>query len=482
MIAHDTSITCESAWHECSKIISDNIPEQSFKTWFHPIKPLKLENKILTIQVPSQFFYEWLEEHYVDLLRKTLKTVLGPGSRLEYNIIVENSKGSSSPYTVNMPTNNVGKNDNIGVTMPLNIGNNIKNPFIIPGLRKVNIDSNLNSNYTFDNFIEGDCNRLARSAGYAVATKPGGTAFNPLMIFGGVGLGKTHLVQAIGNQIKVNNKNKVVLYVSAEKFLNQFVDSVKNTTTNDFVNFYNYVDVLIMDDVQFFSGRGKTQEIFFQIFNQLHQTGKQIILTSDRAPKDLKDIEERLLTRFKWGLSADLGTPDFDTRIAILEQKMYNEGVTMPNEVVEYVAHNINTNIRELEGAMISLLAQSSMNRKEIDLDLAKQMMKNFVKNSTKEISIDFIQKLVCDYFTIPVEHVKSKTRKREVVQARQISMYFAKDLTKASLKNIGSYFGNRDHSTVIHACQTVNDLMETDKRFRADVEELSKRIKISTL
>jgi chromosomal replication initiator protein len=441
-----------------------------------------MEEKVLTIQVPSQFFYEWLEEHYVDLLRKTLKAILGAGSRLEYNIIVENSQGGSGPYTVNMPTSNTSKNDNIGVTMPLNIGGTIKNPFIIPGLRKVNIDSNLNPHYTFENFIEGDCNRLARSAGYAVAGKPGGTAFNPLMIFGGVGLGKTHLVQAIGNQIKINNRNKVVLYVSSEKFMTQFVDSVKNTTTNDFINFYNYVDVLIMDDVQFFSGRGKTQEIFFQIFNQLHQSGKQIILTCDRPPKDLKDIEERLLTRFKWGLSADLLIPDFETRVAILEQKMYSDGITLPKEVVEYVAHNINSNIRELEGALISLLAQSSMNRKEIDLDLAKQMMKNFVKNSTKEISIDFIQKLVCDYFSIPVDQVKSKTRKREVVQARQISMYFAKDLTKASLKNIGSHFGNRDHSTVIHACQTVNDLMETDKRFRSDVEELAKRIKISTI
>jgi chromosomal replication initiator protein len=381
-----------------------------------------------------------------------------------------------------MPAVSNGKNDNIGVSLPMNLGGAIKNPFIIPGLRKVNIDSNLNPNYTFENFIEGDCNRLARSAGFAVASKPGGTAFNPLMIFGGVGLGKSHLAQAIGNQIKINNKQKVVLYVTAEKFMNQFVDSVKNTNTNDFVNFYNYVDVLLVDDVQFFAGRSKTQEIFFQIFNQIHQAGKQIILTCDRPPKDLKDMEERLLTRFKWGLQADLQIPDFETRIAILEQKMYNDGITLPREVVEYVAHNISSNIRELEGALISLLAQSSMNRKEIDLDLAKQMMKNFVKNSTREISIDFIQKLVCDFFSIPIDLVKSKTRKREVVQARQISMYFAKEMTKASLKNIGSHFGNRDHSTVIHACQTVNDLMETDKRFKGDVEELTKRIKISTL
>lgn len=475
-------MTCETVWHNCLKLIKDNVNPQSFKTWFDPIKPIKLENKVLTIQVPSQFFYEWLEEHYVTLLRKTLKQELGPASRLEYNIIVENSGGGNKPYTINVPTNNAARTEQNEVGLPLNISTNIKNPFIIPGLKKINIDAQLNPNYTFENFIEGDCNRLARSAGFAVANKPGGTAFNPLMVFGGTGLGKTHLVHAIGNHIKQVNKNKVVLYVSAEKFMSQFIDSVKNNNNNDFVNFYQYLDVLIIDDVHFFAKKEKTQEIFFQIFNHLHQSGKQLILTSDRAPKDLKDMDERLLSRFKWGLSADLQVPDFETRVAILEHKMYTDGITLNREVVEYVAHSIDTNIRELEGALISLLAQASLNRKEIDLDLAKQILKNFVKNVSKEISIEYIQKLVCDYFGISIDQVKSKTRKREIVQARQISMYFAKDLTKSSLKTIGMHFGGRDHSTVIHACQTVNDLMETDKKFKVDVEELSKRIKINTL
>jgi chromosomal replication initiator protein len=239
--------------------------------------------------------------------------------------------------------------------------------------------------------------------------------------------------------------------------------------------------VLIVDDVQFFSKKERTQEVFFQIFNHLHQNGKQIILTCDRAPKDLKNMDERLLSRFKWGLSADLNTPDFDTRVSILENKMYQDGITLHKDVVEYLAHNIDTNVRELEGALISLLAQGSLTRKHLDLNLAKQTVKNFVKNSTREISIDYIQKLVCDFYNIPVEAVKSKTRKREIVQARQIAMYFTKDLTKASLKNIGIFFGGRDHSTVIHACQTVNDLIETDKKFRQDVEEIEKRIKINT-
>ncbi len=471
----------ESVWANCLKIIKDNLNPQSFKTWFDPIRAVKLDNKVLTIQVPSQFFYEWLEEHYVTLLQKTLKQVLGVGAKLEYNIIVENSSPSNGPYTINVPTGSSKKPVTNEVNLPLNVTNNIKNPFIIPGLRKIPIDSQLNPKYTFDNFIEGECNRLARGAGWAVAHNPGGTAYNPLMVFGGVGLGKTHLVHAIGNMIKQVNKNKTVIYVTAEKFINQFVESVKANNQNDFTNFYQSLDVLIIDDIHQLSQKTRTQEIFFTIFNHLHQNGKQIILTSDKAPKDIKDVDERLLSRFKWGLSADLNIPDFETRIAILENKAYESGLSLHREVVEYIAHNVDNNIREIEGALISLLAQSSLNRKEIDLDLAKQMMKNFVKNATREISIDYIQKLVCDFYNVSVDSVKSKTRKREIVQARQIAMYFAKDLTKASLKNIGTHFGNRDHSTVIHACQTVNDLIDTDKKFRHDVEELNKRIRINT-
>lgn len=472
--------TCEGVWNNIIKIIQDNVPPQSFKTWFEPIKSIKLENKVLTIQVPSQFFYEWLEEHYVTLLKRALKQELGAGSRLEYNIIVENATSNSAPYVMNLPGSNNAKSDSQNIGVPLNLNPGIKNPFIIPGLKKVNIDSNLNSNLTFDNFIEGDCNRLARAAGLSVAAKPGGTSFNPLMIFSETGMGKTHLVQAIGNMIKQNSKNKIVLYVPIEKFTNQFVDSVKNNSNQDFLNFYQQVDVLIVDDVQFLENKQKTQEIFFTIFNHLHQQGKQLILTSDRAPKDLKGMDERLLSRFKWGLSADIQVPDFETRQAILEHMMYNDGINLHKDVVEYVAHNINTNVRELQGALVSLLAQASLNRKEVTIDLAKQILKNFVKNSSREISIEFIQKLVCDYFQIPVEHVKSKTRKREIVQARQISMFYAKDLTKSSLKTIGMHFGGRDHSTVIHACQTVNDLIETDKKFRADIEEIGKRIKMN--
>ncbi len=467
-------------WESCLSVIKDNVSSQSFKTWFDPIKPVKLSGSILTIQVPSQFFYEWLEEHYITLLKKTIKKELGTEGRLEYSIIMENANNTSKPYTVKVPTNSRKELKNPSVSMPIDVNQNtIRNPFIIPGLKKVNVESQLNANYSFENFIEGDCNRLARSAGHAVANKPGGTAFNPLLIYGSVGLGKTHLSHAIGIQIKNENPNKTVLYVSSEKFTQQYIDSVRNNNQNDFVHFYQMIDVLIIDDVQYFAGKEKTQDVFFHIFNHLHQTGKQIVLTADKPPVELQGFEQRLLSRFKWGLAADLQTPGLETRIAILEKKIYADGIDLPKEVLEYLAYSITTNIRELEGALISLLAQSSMNKKAITLELAKQMIDKFVKNTAREVSIDYIQKVVCDYFDLPIELLKSKTRKREVVQARQIAMYFAKSMTKSSLATIGLHCGGKDHATVLHACRTVNNLMDTDKRFKNYVDELNKKISI---
>jgi chromosomal replication initiator protein len=470
----------DKVWENCLEIIKDNVSLQAFKTWFEPIRPLKFEKDVLTIQVPSQFFYEWLEEHYIGLLKKIIKKELGDDGRLEYSIIMENNYRSNGPYTVKIPTSNNRAVKNEPVSMPLDMGGkSIKNPFIIPGLRKINVDSNLNPNYSFENLIEGDCNRLARSAGFAVANKPGGTSFNPLLIYGGVGLGKTHLGHAIGIEIKNQYPNKTVLYVSSEKFTQQFIDAVKNNTVNDFCHFYQMMDVLIIDDVQFFSGKEKTQDVFFHIFNHLHQSGKQIVLTSDKPPVEIQGMEQRLLSRFKWGLSADLQAPSLETRIAILEQKMYADGIELPKDVVEYLAYSITSNIRELEGALISLIAQSSLNKKAITLDLAKQMIDKFVKNTAREVSIDYIQKVVCDYFDLPIELLKSKTRKREVVQARQIAMYFAKKMTKSSLANIGLHCGGKDHATVLHACRTVNNLSETDKNFRKYLEDLDKKLNI---
>lgn len=468
-------------WENCLKIIKDNISYQSYKTWFEPINPLKLIDNILTIQVPSQFFYEWIEEHYISLIKKTLRKELGICAKLEYSIIVDNSM-YNKPYTVNIPTSNNNATKNPSISMPLNINrgktNEIPNPFIIPGLKKIKVQSQLNESYTFENFIEGDCNRLARSASYAVADNPGKTAFNPLLLYSNVGLGKTHLSHAIGLHVKNKFPEKIVLYISTEQFINQFIDSVRNNNQNDFVNFYQMIDVLIVDDIEFLGGKNKTQDVFFHIFNHLHQKGKQLVITSDKPPVEMKGIVPRLLSRFKWGLAADIQTPDLETRIAILKKHLYNDGIEISDEVIEYLAYSISTNVRELEGALISIVAQSSLNKKPITIELAREMIKKFVKNTTKEISIDYIQKTVFDYFNLPVNQINSKTRKRNIVQARQIAMFFSKKYTKSSLATIGLHCGNKDHATVLHACRTINNLIETDKQFKSHVDDLEKKFK----
>jgi len=470
----------KSVWEKCLNIIKDNVPSSSFKTWFEPIEPVKLENQILTIQVPSAFFYEYLEEQFIDILRKTLRMVIGNGAKLEYNVVMGN-QNSTQPYTVSYPTNNNTKIQNRPLTIPLKSEDKptIRNPFIIPGIQKLQIDPQLKPDNTFENFVEGDCNRLARSAGFAVAQNPGGTAFNPLMIYGNSGLGKTHLAQAIGIEVKERFPDKVVLYVNANKFQTQFTEATRNNNRNDFLNFYQMVDVLILDDVHEFAGKEKTQETFFHIFNHLHQMGKQLILTSDKPPIELKGMEQRLLSRFKWGLTADLQTPDFETRMEILRRKTYKDGIQLSEEVLEYIASHVSNNVRELEGALVSLLAQSMLNKREITLELAAKLINKLVKNSKRELSIEYISKVVCDYFNMPVEALQARTRKREIVQARQIAMYFSKSLTKYSLASIGAQIGSKDHATVLHACKTVNNLKDTDKNFRLFVEDIEKKLKM---
>lgn len=471
------NVTASSVWENCLAFIQDNIQPQAFKTWFLPIKPIKLSDSALSIEVPSKFFYEWLEEHYVKLLKVALRKELGPNAKLIYLIKMENKYGNKEPFTEKIPSSNRSALIPQELDVPITSKNpELKNPFVIPGIRNIKIESQLNANYNFDNFLEGDSNRLARSAGMAVANKPGGTSFNPLMVFGGVGLGKTHLAHAIGVEIKDKYPEKTVLYISAEKFTQQYIESVKKNTRNDFIHFYQLIDVLIIDDVQFLSGKSGTQDVFFHIFNHLHQNGKQVILTSDKAPVDMQDIEQRLLSRFKWGLSAELQSPDYETRVSILRNKLYRDGVEMSDEIVDHVAKNIKTNIRELEGAIISLIAQASFTRKEVTLELAQQIVEKFVKNTKREVSIDYIQKVVSDYFEMDVATLQSKTRKRHIVQARQLAMFFAKKFTKASLASIGSQIGKRDHATVLHACKTVENLAETDKQFRKYKEDLNKK------
>src|SRR5258707_1978245 len=466
-----------SVWTDCLEIIKQHVDEQNFNTWFKPISPVRNDGDVLTIQVLSQFFDEWLEENYVPVLKKAVRQVLGENGRLEYSVVVDSGNQQNPPVMDNYP-NGHGTKKNLE---PLN-GNGHSaeySPFAYKALDPRTVNSRLNSNYLFENFVEGDCNRLARSAGVAVAKKPGTTSFNPLMLDGGVGVGKTHLVQAIGNEIKKNMPDKVVLYVDQNDFTNQFLNALQNLKMQEFQNFYLQVDLLILDDVQFLAGREKTQEIFFHIFNQLHQSGKQIIMTSDCPPRDLKGFQERLLSRFKWGLTADLQEPDFETKLAIIGNKMESDGIEIPTEVAEYLAYSVDTNLRDMEGVLNSLIFHATLLKKEIDLELAKEVLKNIVKEIQSDVSVDFIQKTVADYFKVDIELLKAKVKKREIVIPRQLAMYFCKRYTQLTLALIGENFGGRDHSTVIHALESVEDMMKTDANFKNSVEELSKKLKL---
>jgi chromosomal replication initiator protein len=416
-----------------------------------------------------------LEEHYVPVLKKAVHQVLGANGRLEYSVIVDSGNHNNPPVLVNYPNGNGFKKSNAQAVNAN--GHDEYSPFSFKALNPQTVNSRLNPNYSFDNFVEGDCNRLARSAGVAVAKKPGTTSFNPLMLYGGVGVGKTHLVQAIGNEIKKNLPSKIVLYVDQNDFTSQFLNALQNHKMQEFQNFYLQVDLLILDDVQFLAGREKTQEIFFHIFNQLHQSGKQIIMTSDCPPRDLKGFQERLLSRFKWGLTADLQEPDFETKLAIIHNKMQSDGIEIPTEVAEYLAFSVDTNLRDMEGVLNSLLFHATLLKKEIDLELAKEVLKNIVKEIQADVSVDFIQKTVGDYFKVDLEAMKSKVKKREIVIPRQTAMYFCKRYTQLTLALIGENFGGRDHSTVIHALESVEDMMKTDANFNS-VEELTKKFK----
>ncbi|MFW6043075.1 MAG: chromosomal replication initiator protein DnaA [Marinilabiliaceae bacterium] len=472
----ETKLDHKQVWAECLTYIQASIPPNDYQTWFEPIVPLKLENRVLTIQVPTYYFYEFIEEQYIKLVGAALREVIGPGAKLEYSVVMDKKQSpSSSNYRVNYPASDKHDLRNRAVDKKYNRQEqpDIRNPFIIPGVKKLNIDPQLNSEYTFDNFIEGDCNRLARSASEAVAKNPGKTAFNPLFLYGNSGLGKTHLGHAIGIGVKKHFPEKTVLYVSANKFTTQFTDSVARNSANDFMHFYQMIDVLIIDDIQELAGKEATQNTFFHIFNHLHQSGKQLVLTSDKPPVALKGMKERLLSRFKWGLPADLQSPDFETRVQILKNKIYKDGIIVSDEIVHYIASHITDNVRELEGALISLLAMSTLNKAEVTFDIAKTVVDRLVSKPQKEITVDQIQQKVCDFYGLDTSALQSKTRKREIVQARQVAMYFSKNLTNSSLSAIGSIIGRRDHATVLHACKTVKNLKETNTEFKHQLKEI---------
>jgi chromosomal replication initiator protein len=340
--------------------------------------------------------------------------------------------------------------------------------------------NNLNPRYTFDNFIRGDSNQLARAAGMAVANNPGGTSFNPLVIYGGTGLGKTHLMHALGNFAFASGKAGRVVYLSSEKFTIDFIEAVQTDKVGDFSGFYRSVDLLIVDDIQFFSGKEKTQDNFFHTFNTLYQLGKQIVLSSDVPPKELKGLDERLISRFQCGLTADVQLPDLETRIAILQKKSEENSLDLPPDIIEFIAANVTSNIRELEGCLISLFARASLENREINVDLARDVLRVVVHELKSPISIDQIQHTVSEFFNLPTDLLRAKTRKQEIVSARQVAMYLARELTNSSLKTIGLHFGGRDHSTVIHAYQSVENNINTDAVLKQNVEQLRRFLQLN--
>lgn len=451
-------------WNECLGIIKDIVPPAIFDTWFADIKPLKYENNTLTIQVKSNFVYEYLEGNCVDLLRYTLFRVMGQGTQLIYNVLTDKDNNLS----MEVSTENINKKGTG------NSGNNAPAP-MQEAVQE--LDSMLYNRYTFDNFVEGVSNRLSRSVAVSVADRPG-KVFNPLFIYGSSGVGKTHLVNAIGVKIKELHPQLRVLYVSAHLFQVQYTDSILQKNFNDFMRFYQSIDVLIIDDIQEFAGVQKTQNTFFHIFNHLHLNGKQLIMTSDRSPAQLQGMEERLLTRFKWGMTAEIEKPDLELRKSILRNKIRKDGLNFPEEVISYIAEHVNASIRDLEGIVVSIMAHSTITNADIDIDLARKVIGNFSDYEKKEITIDEIIKKVSDYYGIEVSAINTSSRKREVVLVRQVSMFLARKHLDMSIAKIGKYIGDRDHSTVLHACKTIENLAETDKQFRSELEEIDLSLK----
>ena len=453
-------------WQDCLEKLRLTITEEEFVKWFKPIKPIGYDGAHLRLRVPNESFVANIEKHYLHHLKPIISEFYGEDTLLYYSVP---RKAQAT------------QNDTTSSTMPQFVTptdtTDIKNPFVIPGLRRIMFDPQLNSNYTFDNHIEGECNRLARSAGMAVAVTPGNNAFNPLYIYGDSGLGKTHIVQAIGHEVRQRHPELQVLYVSMNKFQAQFQTAYKNGEITDFIHFYQMVDVLIIDDIQELTGKTGTQNAFFNIFNHLQLAGKQLILTSDKPPVELKDIEQRLLTRFKWGLSAEIQTPDYETKRKIIRAKASKLGAQISDEVIAYLADNISANVREIEGALSSLVANASFLGRKITTSLAKEILKVYVKLYQKEITIEQIIKVVCEHLSIDTDRFNSSERTREIAQARQIAMYLSKQHTKAPLTTIGASIGGRNHATVLHSCKAVTNLLETDKQFKRQVEEIEKKI-----
>jgi len=453
----------ELVWELCLQEVRGKIKPLSFKTWFEPLIPTRFENSLLTLEAPSTYFYEWLDEHYFDLIQTTLRSVAGEGTRLQYAVRIPRETPGIDLLADKTETSGPDREAPVRKEAEKKSG-----PFV---------SQTLDTKFTFENFIRGDGNQFARAAALNVARNPGETAFNPLVLYGGVGLGKTHLIQAIGNSIIQSHPSKRVCYVSSEKFTIDFVESIEKNKTIVFSNFYRNVDVLIVDDIQFFSGKERTQDTFFHTFNALYLLKKQIVLSSDRPPKELSGLDERLTSRFQCGLTVDIQPPDLETRIAILLKKAEDDHILLPQDVVEYIASNVKSNIRELEGCYIGLIARHTLEKKPIDIQLAEVVLKNVVSADKREVTVGQIQKIVADHFKVSENALRAKTRRQEIVLPRQVAMYLSKSFTRASLKTIGLHFGGRDHSTIIHACKTVEAMLGDDESIRSHVEQLARQI-----
>ncbi len=459
------SLTVNALWEKCAAIIRDNVQEEQYAHLFEPIQPLKYENNCLWIRVPSHFYVEQLESRYSDFIGKTLNRVTGSPTKLMYQVSIDDTS-----VTVSSNREAIGSQPKVPGREP---GLSFFRP-ALPGL-----DPQLSPSLHFGNFVAGESNRLARTAGISISTNPGKTIFNPLFIHGKSGVGKTHLLHAIGNATLENNPQARVLYISSHMFQVQYSQAYLQNKINDFIHFYQSLDVLLIDDIHELSGRTGTQNVFFHIFNQLQQTGKQIVFTCDRAPKDLEGVEERLLTRFKWGLTAEMKQPDYQLRVDILKNKIQHDGVEgIPQEVIEYIARHAKDNVRDLEGIITSLMAHSIIEGRNIDMDLCRQGVENSIAVKEEEkLSVESIEQQVCDYYHIDKELIHSRSKKQEVAQARQIAMYLAKKHTDCSLAHIGNVLGKRNHATVIYACKAVEDWMETDKNLRQDIQKIETQL-----
>lgn len=440
----------ETQWAQCLSIIKDNLQnEEAYKAFFESCSAASYEDGKLTLLIPSHFVYEQLEDQYFDLLSKTLRRVFGPQIRLGYKVAVVQSK--------------MGDTKEEGNTVQLT-------PVERPDQNKeTEFETHLNPNCTMESYCAGKSNELAYSAGITVSRKPGLNAFNPFFIFGASGVGKTHLAQAIGLEILKAFPDKRVLYITAHQFKVQYTDAVRRNMVNDFINFYQNIDVLIVDDIQEFAGKNlvATQNTFFHIFNYLHQSGKQLIMTCDRPPVELEDLVPRLLTRFKWGFIGEIEHPDYELRKGILRTKCAKEGLTISEEVIEFIARNATDNVRDLEGIINSLLAHSIAFNRPIDQELAARVMRMIIKIEAKVITCENILNIVIGKFGVDMKSVNSKSRKREIVLARQAAMYLCKQYTTQSVSRIGTVVGGRDHATVLHAIKNVEDLLKTDPEFK---------------